>query len=115
MPRSEDMLEALHQIDVATSEQASAEIAEWLDTVYAARGGGPLVGIFGHCYLGHPFIDHALSLQADHIVAHYRPFDALPPVYQGARPLAASTAYAYIEIYADGQIIPIRPDGTPAG
>jgi hypothetical protein len=114
LKRSADMLEALHQIDVATSPQAVAEIAAWLDEVYAARRGGDLVGVLGHCYLGHPYIDHALSMSGEHILEHYTPGDAVPSIYQSARSLAVSDAYAYIEIYADGQIIPVRPDGTPA-
>lgn len=111
--RSEHLLEALKQIDVAPSIGAQREIVEWLREVYEKRGGGTLVGLFGHCYLGHPYIDHAFDMSGA-IMRHYTPGEAVPLVYVGARPFAVSDAYSYIEIYADGQIVPIRPDGTPA-
>lgn len=111
--RTPAMVEALQQIDVAPTEQARREIIEWLVGVYEARGGGALVGLFGHCYLGAPFVDHAFDLTGT-IREHYTAADSVPPMYTGARPFAMSDAYAYIEIYADGQIIPVRPDGSPA-
>ena len=30
-----------------------------------------------------------------------------------ARPLARNDAYAFIEVYSDGAVIPVRPDGNP--
>ncbi len=109
--RTADMVEALHQIDVAPTATAQREIIEWLDEVYESRGGGLIVGLFGHCYLGPPYVDHAFDLGGA-IKQHYTLRDPLPAVYAPARPFATSEAYAYIEIYGDGQVIPIRPDGT---
>ena len=48
------------------------------------------------------------------IIEHFRPGDTVPAIYAAARPLAVSEAYAMIEIYSDGQVVPIRHDGTPA-
>jgi hypothetical protein len=111
--RSEQMMDALRQIDVAPNVQAQREIIDWLKDVYAQRGGGILVGLFGHCYLGPPYVDHAFDLTGA-IREHYTASDTVPTMYQSARSLAVSDAYAFIEIYADGHVVPIRPDGTPA-
>lgn len=111
--RSADLLRALQQLDTAPSPQAQQEIVDWLQQVYEARGGGPLIGLFGHCYLGHPYVDHAFDLSGGAIREHYAADAPVPAIYAGARPFARSDAYRYIEIYADGQIIPIRPDGSP--
>ena len=106
-------MDALRQIDVAPNVQAQREIIDWLKDVYAQRGGGILVGLFGHCYLGPPYVDHAFDLTGA-IREHYTASDTVPTMYQSARSLAVSDAYAFIEIYADGHVVPIRPDGTPA-
>lgn len=109
--RSEKILAAIHGVDSAPTPQAQAEIQKWLQDVYDARGGGPLVGLFSHCYLGGAYVDHALNF-AGEILAHYTRADVVPAMYAAARPFAASDVYAYIEIYADGQVIPIREDGS---
>lgn len=107
-----DVVAAARSIDAAPTPQAQVEVRKWLQEVYEARGSGPLIGLFGHCYLGGPYIDHVIGLDGV-IVEHYTPLQAVPAPYVSARPFAVSEAYAYIEIYADGQIIPVRPDGTP--
>lgn len=109
--RSTDVIEALRRLDTAPTQQARQEILDWLQQVYQSRGGGPLVGLFGHCYLGAPYVDHAFELTGQ-IREHYTAADTVPAIYTGARTLAMSTAYAFIEIYADGQVIPVRPDGS---
>ena len=111
--RTEDMLEAHHQFDVAPSEQARAEIVEWLNEVYEARGAGQLIGIFSRCYLGAPYVDHRLDLLGN-ILEHYRPNDPLPAGLDAARALISSGQYSHIEVYSDGMILPIRRDGTAA-
>ena len=58
-------------------------------------------------------VDHAFDLTGA-IREHYTASDTVPTMYQSARSLAVSDAYAFIEIYADGHVVPIRPDGTPA-
>ncbi len=110
--RTADMVEALRQLDLAPSPQAQREIVEWLRSVHEARGGGILLGLFGHCYLGHPYVDHAFDMSGQ-IMQHYTAADHVPPLYTTARPFAVSEAYAYIEIYSDGQVVPVRPDGSP--
>lgn len=120
--RSGDILQAMREIDASPTPAMLREIADWIQQVYEARGGGTLVGLFGHCYLGHPYIDHSLgtgageqsSVMGHGIIEHFRPGDTVPAIYAAARPLAVSEAYAMIEIYSDGQVVPIRHDGTPA-
>lgn len=112
MRRTADMVEALRQLDLAPSPQAQREIVEWLRSVYEARGGGILLGLFGHCYLGYPHVDHAFDMSGQ-IMQHYTAADQVPALYTAARPFAVSEAYAYIEIYSDGQVVPVRPDGSP--
>lgn len=111
--RPHELREALQQLDATTNPVARKEIADWIQEVYEAYGSSDVVGLFGHCYLGDGHIDHAFSFTGD-IIAHYYPNDQVPPMYQGARPLARTDQYAYIEIYADGMIVPVRPDGTAA-
>lgn len=110
--RSSAILQAVQKIDTAPSPAAQAEIVRWLTEAYETRGAGVLLGLFGHCYLGHPHVDHMIALDGS-ILTHYTAAQSVPPPFLPARPLATSTAYAYIEVYADGSVIPVRPDGTP--
>lgn len=111
--RPHEILEALQQLDSTADPVARKEIADWIEQVYDAYGARDLVGLFGHCYLGDGHIDHAFSPTGD-IVTHYFPNDTVPTMYEAARPLARTNQYVYIEIYADGMVLPIRPDGTAA-
>jgi hypothetical protein len=109
--RSQDLIEAVRQVDVQTDPAMKAAIIDWVNAEYEKRGGGKLIGLFSKCYLGHPYCDHRMDL-AGTIVEHYQIGEEVPPAYASARPLAASNAYAYIEIYGDGEVIPVRFDGT---
>jgi len=111
--RDPAILAAVRRLDVAPDLISQTAIIDWLHEAYEARGGGVLIGLFGHCYLGSPYVDHAFDLSGQ-ILCHYTPAETVPVVYVPARPLALSEAYAYIEIYGDGQIVPVRPDGSPA-
>ncbi len=71
------------------------------------------MGLFAKCYLGHPYVDHRLSLDGA-IAEHYAAGDTVPPAFAPCRGLARSAAYAYIEVYGDGQVIPIRTNGNAA-
>ena len=86
---------------------------DWIQQVFDDRGAGQLLGLFAKCYLGHPYVDHRLSLDGS-IAEHYRAGDDVPPAFLPCRGLARAAAYAYIEVYADGQVVPIRLDGNAA-
>ena len=92
--------------------QARREVGEVLGTL-AERMGGVLLGLFARCYLGAPYVDHRLTI-VGRILEHYSAGDEVPAPFDGARGLARSSVYSYIEIYSDGEVVPIAADGTPA-
>ena len=67
--------------------------------------------MFAKCYLGPPFVDHKLDLFGS-ILQHFSPSEDPGYPYSQARGLVRSGSYAFIEIYSDGKIVPILPDGT---
>lgn len=111
--RSAELLAAVASLDTTPDRGAVESILGWVRDAYDARGGGIPVGLFSRCYLGAPYVDHLLSL-GGFICDHYAASDAPPPVFAGARSLAANAAYAYVEVYSDGTVVPVRPDGRPA-
>ena len=111
--RSSVLVEYLTKIDAHNSAQASlAEALQWIRDQYPPNEFGILVGMFARCYLGAAFIDHTLDLFGN-ICVHHKPEDEVPFPFHHARSLAQSGAYAFVEIYSDGTIVPIRTDGTP--
>jgi hypothetical protein len=111
--RPAELVEAATRVDTAPSAQAQRDIAAWVQEVYEALGAGVPIGLFSHCYLGAPYVDHVLTM-AGSIVEHFRAGDPVPPAYEAARPYAVSEQFAYIEIYSDGMVVPVRHDGTAA-
>ncbi|HOF63765.1 MAG TPA: hypothetical protein PLL54_05615 [Dermatophilaceae bacterium] len=112
VPRSRDLVDAVLRIDTTTDPAAMRDLMEWIREQYAARQGGTLVGLFGRCYLGTPYVDHHMTMSGS-ILEHFTPSDDPPPLFVPARGLARSDAYCFIEVYDDGLIVPIRRDGTP--
>lgn len=109
--RDQQLLQTLSQVDVQVDQVAQANVMQWIREEYEERYGGMLLGMFSKCFLGPPFVDHKLDLFGS-IVEHYSPNDDPGYPYSKARGLARSGSYAFIEIYSDGQIVPILPDGT---
>jgi len=112
-PRQQELLDAIAAIDARTDPAERKKLIKWIEDAYADRGGGVLLGLFGRCYLGDPYLDHRMSPSAD-ILEHFKGSETPPLEYAAARPLARSPHYLFIEVYSDGQMVPIRPDGTPA-
>ena len=110
--RSAELLSSVAELDATVDKSARAEIMAWINEEYEGRQGGSLMGLFAKCYLGPPYVDHKLSLLED-ILEHYSPADDPGFPYNNARGLVRSGAYAYVEIYSDGAIVPIREDGSP--
>ncbi|MDZ4233031.1 hypothetical protein CEY15_08440 [Dietzia natronolimnaea] len=110
-PRSADLVASVAQLDVHTDAQLRLEIMGWIQQAYDDRAGGPLLGLFSRCYLGPPYVDHVLDTSG-RILQHFAPSEPVPTGFEPARPLVRSGAYAYIEVYLDGQVIPVREDGT---
>lgn len=111
-PRSAALLEAIGRMDAGLDEQACRALAEQVGAQYAKEyGGGVPIGLLATCYLGAPYVDHRLNL-IELIVEHYTPTSAVPDPYASARPLVRSGAYAYVEVYSDGLVVPVLRDGS---
>jgi hypothetical protein len=110
-PRSAELVTAVAKLDTTVDVSARQAIMDWIRQEYDARQGGALIGLFAKCYLGPPFVDHKLSLLQT-ILEHFAPNDDPGHPYNQARGLVRSGAYAYIEVYSDGAVVPVRPDGT---
>lgn len=111
--RSQEMIDAVLRIDTTTDPAVRQEVLDWIRECYVEREGGDLVGLMAHCFLGGDFVDHRLDMTL-RIAEHFTESAPPPPPFHACRPLARSTAYAYIELYSDGSIVPIRHDGTQA-
>jgi hypothetical protein len=110
VPRTKELLEAIARLDTEPNALAVQQIMEWIRAQYKERAGGQLLGLFSRCYLGPPFVDHAMTLTG-YICEHYGPRDDVPLAYGAARALAANQAYEYVEVYSDGSVVPVRPNG----
>lgn len=110
--RDPELVAAVRNLDLTSDETYKDQLTAWLNEVYREMMVGQVIALFSKCYLGSPYVDHQLDVIGD-IVEHYQAGQSLPAHFAGARVLARSDSYAYIEIYSDGQIIPIREDGTP--
>lgn len=109
--RSPQILEAVKNLDLTSNPVYRQQLIDWLRQAYQERSGGQLMAIFSKCYLGYPYQDHYVSL-AGNIVEHYKSHESVPPMFSRARPLALSPAYAYIEVYSDGEVVPVAEDGS---
>ena len=110
-PRSGELLQAVRNLDLTQDVAYRAELATWIEDAYTERMGGVLLGLFARCHLGPPYVDHRLTV-VGHILEHYRPTDIVPPPFDAARTLAQSPVYEYVEVYSDGDIIPVLADGS---
>lgn|GEM_PF-2319920 len=110
-PRPGELLQAVRNLDLTQDAAYRAELATWIEDAYTERMGGVLLGLFARCHLGPPYVDHRLTV-VGHILEHYRPTDIVPPPFDAARTLAQSPVYEYVEVYSDGDIIPVLADGS---
>lgn len=111
--RSEELVKAVQSLDTTTDPQMAEAIKKWIAEEYEKRQGGRLVGLFGKCYLGEPYVDHRLDLGGSWILEHFTRDQEPPPPFGAARPFARNDAYVYVEVYDDGAVVPIRGDGKP--
>ncbi|MGK2887236.1 MAG: hypothetical protein ACSLE8_21110 [Rhodococcus sp. (in: high G+C Gram-positive bacteria)] len=110
--RSRELLVAVGTLDTSLDPRANAEIMKLIRDDYDARQGGALIGLFGRCYLGPPYVDHKLDIYGN-ICQHYTASDTVEMPYNNARALVRNDAYAFVELYSDGSIVPVRDDGEP--
>ncbi|MFJ5926206.1 hypothetical protein ACIQF6_26725 [Kitasatospora sp. NPDC092948] len=109
--RPAEFLSAMRRLDAGLSPTAGRDLAEWLKENYTDEFGDFPLGFLGTCYLGPPFVDHQLSLFHT-IVTHFAPGDPMPSPFAAARMLVRTGAYAYVEVYDSGLVLPVLPDGT---
>ncbi|MBD9727449.1 hypothetical protein PV755_27690 [Streptomyces caniscabiei] len=109
--RTPELLGRLRRLDAAVDDASVRDIAAWLHEEYVVRGALVPVGFVAPCLLGAPYVDHRLGLDG-RILGHCAAHDVMPPPFDGARMLARSDAYAFVEVYADGLVLPVLPDGT---
>lgn len=110
--RTGELVAAIAKLDAATDPQARKELADFVSSIYEEQAIGHPIALFSTCYLGHPYLDHVMSLDGG-ILTHFTRTERLDPQYEPARALARSGAYAFIELYADGSIVPVRETGQP--
>ena len=91
-PRSHEVMQAVRNLDMTQDAAYRANLISWIEQAY---------------------IDHRMTV-AGRIVEHYTPSDTVPDLYREARALARSPVYAYIEVYGDGELVPVLEDGTRA-
>jgi len=112
-PRSHEVMQAVRNLDMTQDAAYRANLISWIEQAYIDRMGGLLIGLFARCHLGEPYIDHRMTV-AGRIVEHRRRAAPLPDRSRGARAPARSPVYAYIEVYGDGELVPVLEDGTRA-
>lgn len=111
-PRSKELLDAVrHRLDAGLDDQACRSLAEWIREQYKTSYGDVPLGFVSRCYLGPPYVDHILNIFGV-ITRHFAPAEPMPDPFTPARMLARSGGYAYVEVFADGLILPVLEDGT---
>ena len=110
-PRHAGIFEAVHRLDGNLDAATRAELARWIRDEYASEFGDIPLGFVATCHLGPPFVDHRLDLFQS-ILDHYAPADIMPDPYAKARMLVRTGAYAFIEVYASGDLRPVMADGS---
>lgn len=109
--RGRELLAAVHRLDAVLDEAARAELARWAREHYRAELDDMPVGLVAQCFLGPPFVDHRMDLLHE-ILDHYAPADVMPDPFGQARMLVRTGAYAFVEVYASGALVPVRDDGS---
>ena len=110
-PRHAGIFEAIHRLDANLDEAARRELSGWIRAEYEREFGDFPLGLVSVCYLGPPYVDHRMDLMLS-ILDHFSPADHMPEPFEQARMLARVGAYEFIEVYATGRMVPVRPDGT---
>ncbi|MEV7780948.1 hypothetical protein [Kitasatospora sp. NPDC088351] len=108
--RTDELLDAVARLDAGLEPGAARDLARWLADRYGSAHGGVPLGFLATCRLGAPYVDHQLTL--DHaVLRHFAPGDPVPEPFRAARMLVRTGAYAYVEVYSDGLLLPVFADG----
>ncbi|MGK4585516.1 hypothetical protein [Kitasatospora sp. HPMI-4] len=109
--RPAQYLGAVRRLDAELDPAACRQLADWFRDRYTTDYGDFPLGFLATCHLGPPFVDHRLDL-THAIVQHFAPADPMPAPFAAARMLVRTGAYAYVEVYQGGLVLPVLPDGT---
>lgn len=109
--RHAGLFEAIGRLDARMDTASRAELAAWIAEQYRTDYEAVPLGFVAVCLLGPPFVDHRLDL-AGTIVEHYAPHDVMPGPFEPARSLARSGSCAFVEVFANGELLPIAHDGS---
>lgn len=110
-PRGANMVAAVHRLDTGLDQATRDQLAQWIKDEYLAEIGDLPLGFVAVCGLGPPYVDHILDL-GHTIVNHYASADPMPDPFDSARMLVRNGAYAYVEVYLSGTLIPVLADGS---
>lgn len=110
-PRSELFRETVAALDARTSSKVDlGEAISRIRSEYAPHEPIP-IALVARCYLGEPYEVHICDLSGA-ILQHFERGHAMPSPEEDARTLALHPDYAFIEIYSDATLVPVRRDGT---
>jgi hypothetical protein len=109
-PRPADVLHALRRLDARLADEELREMGRWIGEQYVTSYGTAPIGYVARCFLGPPYVDHRLGLDGC-VLEHYALADVMPDPFGAARMLARSGAYAYVEVYDGGLLLPVLADG----
>ena len=111
--RSKRYMDMMCKLDTGNTKLDSGAAEKLIDGIRAEfpeiEIPGDFIGIVSKCWLGKEYEVHTLSLGLN-IVTHYKFGEPLPDGMDCARNLAASDAYAFIEVYT-GCIRTVSEDG----
>lgn len=111
--RRPDLLQTIHRIDAQLDAAAREQLAREIRGLYELEFGDVPLGFMARCHLGPPYVDHRLDL-IHAIVEHYPPAGVPPEPFAQARMLVRTGGYAYVEVYASGELRPVFADGSVA-
>lgn len=118
--RSSAYVERMARLDAGTHHANPAALQEVLDAITAEFPELGIddrpIGLVSRCFLGAPYEVHICDL-AGSVIEHFQRWRSMPPLFEGARSLAAHGAYAFVEIYvstmravaADGSVSVLNP------
>lgn len=111
--RSPQYLDAIKKLDAGSHLCSPHEVDALLDAIRAELPEIMIdllpIGLVAKCYLGHPYEVHTVE-RTGHIIRHYKSFESLPGLLEGARDLARHPGYAFIEVYTD-KLIAVSASG----
>lgn len=111
--RHSGLLLAVLRLDTEMDAAGRRELADWITEQYRTEFDAVPVGFVSQCHLGAPYVDHRLDLIGS-IVEHYSASQQMPPLFESARMLARTGRYEFVEVFLNGEVVPVNSDGSTA-